>query len=123
MARKKENCRCSPDALSALNLFQVLAEPNRAKIMEYLMDCCAPRTVSDVSGCCPVDFSVVSRHLAALKDAGILTSEKKGRKVFYFIRTAPVVAALRSLADAIENCCPAEPAEKEKRHERKRKNP
>ena len=35
-------------------------------------------TVTEAAGCCPVDLSVVSRHLATLKEAGILQADLNG---------------------------------------------
>jgi DNA-binding transcriptional ArsR family regulator len=55
-----------------------------------------------------VDISVVSRHLSVLRDVGIMKSEKKGKEVYYTLRTKPLAIYLRSLADALESCCPDE---------------
>ena len=55
----------------------------------------------------PVDFSVVSRHLSQLKRAGLVETEKQGREVYYSFRSDVLVKTLRSIADALENCCPA----------------
>jgi DNA-binding transcriptional ArsR family regulator len=63
----------------------------------------------------------VSRHLAMLRDAGILNAEKKGKSVFYFVSYSALVGFLRSIADAIEACCPNDISDKkETRNERKR---
>lgn len=67
-----------------------------------------PTTVSQVAMCCPVDLSVVSRHLAVLRDCGIVHAEKRGKEVFYSVRFSELAATLRSMADAIEQCCPQE---------------
>ena len=55
--------------------------------------------------CCPVDISVVSRHLAILREAGILAARKQGKEVLYSVRSTELVSTLRELADAIEGCC------------------
>jgi DNA-binding transcriptional ArsR family regulator len=80
-------------------------------LLVRLAQCGGPRSVSQVAGCCPVDFSVVSRHLAVLREAGILESEKRGKEVYYSVRYPQIVGTLRALADAIEECCPGEPGE------------
>ena len=54
------------------------------------------------------DFSVVSRHLSMLADAGVLESRKDGRTVFYQVQFARLCTALRSIADAFEQCCPTD---------------
>ena len=87
-------------------LFKALCDPTRLSILTRLAECCGELSVSEVAGCCPIDISVVSRHLALLKGAGILKSEKRGRVVYYSIRAEHLVASLRGIADAIEACCP-----------------
>ena len=47
----------------------------------------------------------MSRHLAVLRAAGVVESERRGREVYYRIKRDEVVRALRSLADALERCC------------------
>ncbi len=37
------------------------------------------------------DISTVSRHLSILKEAGIITDEKRGRQVFYILRVPCVL--------------------------------
>ncbi|MFQ5527345.1 MAG: ArsR/SmtB family transcription factor [Thermoanaerobaculia bacterium] len=85
--------------------FKALGDRNRIALMAQLATCCDARTVSELSDCCPTDLSVVSRHLATLRDAGIVESEKRGREVFYRLRYDQVAKSLRQMADAIEECC------------------
>lgn len=99
---------CGPELSHLLSpkLFRALSDPNRLSILLQLCGCCGPQTVSEVAGCCPVDLSVVSRHLAVLRDAGILAAEKRGKEVYYTVRFTALAQTLRALADAIEACCP-----------------
>jgi DNA-binding transcriptional ArsR family regulator len=87
-------------------LFKALADPNRVAILVALSDGGRERTVSDVAACCPVDLSVVSRHLRTLRDAGVLDARKQGKEVLYRVRFDALVAMLRNLADALQACCP-----------------
>ena len=89
-------------------MFKALGDPNRVAILLRLATGCAPSTVTQVSECCPVDISVVSRHLALLRDAGILQAHKRGKEVYYSIRADTIVGTLRAIADAIESCCSAD---------------
>lgn len=73
--------------------------------MAQLATCCDSKTVSELSDSFPTDLSVVSRHLAMLRDAGIVESEKRGREVFYRLRYDRLSGMLRQMADAIEACC------------------
>jgi ArsR family transcriptional regulator, arsenate/arsenite/antimonite-responsive transcriptional repressor len=107
-AKQTEEHACCSGIASAVpaRLFKALCDPNRIAILARLAECGRPCSVSEVSQCCPVDLSVVSRHLTLLRDAGALESRKLGKEVQYVVRTAWLVATLRSLADALESCCP-----------------
>ena len=100
---------CTPDDFPRAELFRALGDVNRLSILASIASCCgSSRTVSEVAEDLPKDISVVSRHLATLRDAGVLRSERRGKEVHYFCCYEELVAALRSLADAIEACCPNE---------------
>jgi len=90
-----------------VGMFRALADPNRIALVAWLAIQRAPKTVSEVvaSGCCPTDFSVVSRHLHTLRDAGIVQAERAGREVLYQLDASSLVATLRKIADVIERCC------------------
>lgn len=98
-------CRTLEDLLDP-RLFRALSDPTRLRILMRLTQCSGPCSVTDASDCCNVDFSVVSRHLSILHDAGILQAAKQGRTVHYTVRYAALSQALRALADAIDACCP-----------------
>ncbi len=90
-------------------LFKALGDKNRFNIFKYLCRCSLAGTkensVNDVKSCCDIDLSVVSRHLAALKNAGVLSAKKEGKNVFYSLNAKEIAKTLRELADSIENCC------------------
>ena len=86
--------------------FKALSEPNRIAILIRLAQCRTPCTVGEIAACCPVNMSVVSRHLAMLRDAGILEARKQGKEVFYSVSCSALASTLRTMADAIESCCP-----------------
>ena len=120
--RTKPSAACRADLGACLDprLFRALCDPSRIAILARLAAICGPATVGEVASCCPVDLSVVSRHLAVLRDAGILDSEKRGREVLYRVRFPELAHTLRGLADALDACCPAPNSSKEKGHEPKR---
>ncbi len=86
--------------------FKALADPNRITLLIRLADCSRPCTVSEIASCCEVDLSVVSRHLALLRAAGILDAEKRGKQVYYSVRSDELVRTFRDAADCLERCCP-----------------
>lgn len=98
--------RESLNDLLAEKLFKALSDPTRLAILVELAESGSEQRVSEVAQCCPVNLSVVSRHLKTLKDAGILESKKLGKEVFYRVRVGELVAQLRRLALALEECCP-----------------
>ena len=65
----------------------------------------APQPVTEITSCCGVHISGVSRHLAKLRQVGLVTKEKSGREVRYTLNTGELTAVLRGMADALERCC------------------
>jgi ArsR family transcriptional regulator, arsenate/arsenite/antimonite-responsive transcriptional repressor len=86
-------------------VFKALSDPNRIKILNDLCSKNCPCNVGEVACCCSVDLSVVSRHLNILKNAGVISSEKRGKQVFYHVNRKEVAALLRQMADNIEKTC------------------
>lgn len=100
------NC-CRPiDQWLVPRIFKALGDPTRTTLLACLAKCGRPCSVSEVAQCCSVDFSVVSRHLALLAECDILEADKQGRTVLYRVRYRELSRILRSLADAIDECCP-----------------
>lgn len=87
--------------------FKALGNDTRIGILQWLLlegrDEC---TVNEIVDACSVGQSVVSRHLAMLRDVGILESERRGKEVFYRVRVTSLIDLLHSLADALSTCCP-----------------
>lgn len=99
---------CDLGQLIDPGLFKALCEPMRVGLLARLTQMPQPATVTQIAACCPVDLSVVSRHLAMLRDSGILRAQKKGKEVYYSVKYHELAATLRTMADAIERCCPEE---------------
>ncbi|MEQ9587262.1 MAG: metalloregulator ArsR/SmtB family transcription factor [Parvibaculaceae bacterium] len=98
---------CGPiDDLLDAELFKALGEPTRLKLLSCLAKCGRPCSVTELTECCAVDLSVVSRHLSVLEKAGVLTAAKKGRTVFYAVRYRHLTEAFRALAKAIDGYRP-----------------
>jgi ArsR family transcriptional regulator len=69
-----------------IQLLSALADPTRMEILRELagsVEVCA----CDFTSCCNVSQPTVSHHLKVLRDAGAVTSERRGNWVFY--RIAP----------------------------------
>ncbi len=88
--------------------FRALSDPTRLDLLVQLSGCRRACTVGELAECCPVDLSVVSRHLAILRDAGLLAATRRGKQVYYRVSYDLVTSTLRDVADAVEQCCPDE---------------
>jgi len=87
-------------------MFKAFSDQTRVSLIACIAKCGRGCSVGEVAECCSVDYSVVSRHLALLARAGVLESMKEGRTVYYRVRYAELCRSLRSLADALDECCP-----------------
>ena len=63
---------------------KALAHPSRLLMVDALGT--GERCVCELTELVGADISTVSKHLSVLKDAGILTSEKRGLQVFYQLK-------------------------------------
>ena len=65
-------------------IFKALAHPSRLIIIEALAK--GKLCVCDLTELIGSDMSTVSRHLAQLRNAGLIRDEKKGLNVYYELR-------------------------------------
>ncbi len=79
-------------------LLKVLAHPVKLEILQYLGKH-GPMDVTSLCKCigAECEISMMSHHLAKMKDNGILTSEKNGKQVFYSIADNSVLKLLSCL--------------------------
>ena len=77
-------------------IFKALAHPTRLYLLEKIYF--EPMCVSDLMEGLDADISTVSRHLTALKSAGIVEDEKKGVHVYYKL-SMPCVLEMFSCVD------------------------
>ena len=83
------------DQLAAI--FRALADPTRVQMLHLLKAATEPICVCDFTAAFDLGQPTVSHHLARLKDAGLVTSFKRGVWSFYLLRhdlPEPVGAAL-----------------------------
>lgn len=106
--RQAAACRGPIDDLLDPVLFKAFSDPTRVTLLSCIAKCSRGCSVGEVAECCSVDISVVSRHLALLARSGVLEASKDGRVVTYRVRYADLCRALRALADALEDCDPAQ---------------
>ena len=85
-------------------IFRALGDPTRLALLARLASTSGPLTVTELSSCCGVHLSGVSRHLKMLRDAALIQPERQGREVRYRLDCAALTATLRGMADALEQC-------------------
>ena len=82
------------------DVVKALGHPLRIRIVTYLKG--KERSVSEIIKHFKVDASVISRQLAILKRAGILSSRKSGLNVFYGVAMKRVPEFMAYMAQAIK---------------------
>ncbi len=80
-------------------IFNALGHPLRLKILEKLREgaCCVCKIIPYVNG----EQSNVSHHLAVLKKAGIVRSEKRGLEVWYEVTDNKIFEILDTMDECI----------------------
>lgn len=86
MARTRRSTDLDPE----VRLLTALADPTRLAIVRQLATAGAEVCACDFTSCCDVGQPTVSHHLRVLREAGAVTSERRGNWIFY--RLAPDVA-------------------------------
>lgn len=105
-ANSGASCCSGLGGLLSPRLFKALSDPKRVSLLVRLAEERCSCTVSQLAEGSDVDLSVVSRHLAILREAGIIKCVKRGKKVWCDVQTDTLVRILRELAGALEACCP-----------------
>ena len=81
-------------------LWEAIADPTRRRILDTLVRADAATATTLATGM-PVTRQAISKHLAVLEAAGLVTRERHGREVRYRVkqtRVAEASAALRAVA-------------------------
>ncbi len=81
------------------DILKALAHPLRVLIVDALKG--GERCVCELNALADIDQSNVSRHLAILKQAGIVSDRRAGMKVFYRLETPCILRAFDCAADVL----------------------
>lgn len=65
--------------------FRALADPTRRDIVHLLR--AGPLTSGEIAHHFPVAWPTISRHLAVLREAGLITAERHGQQIVYELNT------------------------------------
>ena len=66
-----------------VRFLQALADPVRLSIVRQIASSGSAVCACDFTSCCTVSQPTVSHHLKVLRDAGAVTSERRGNWVYY----------------------------------------
>lgn len=88
------------DSLAAF--FKALADPTRLRILCCLRD--GERCVCDIMAALDMPQSTISRHLATLRHAGLVTGRRGGKWMYYQLNTppSPLAAAVQRILTTSE---------------------
>lgn len=81
-------------------VFKVLGHPTRLWMAERLAagELCVCELVADIDA----DFSTISKHLAILKQAGVVGSEKRGKQVYYHLKVPCILNLMPCVETVIQ---------------------
>jgi DNA-binding transcriptional ArsR family regulator len=70
------------------NVFRALADPTRRGILDLLK--ARPRTSGEIAETFQATWPTISRHLAVLRDAGLIIATRDGQHIRYELNTSVV---------------------------------
>jgi ArsR family transcriptional regulator len=82
-------------------VIKALAHPSRLLMVDELARG-APRCVCELTELVGADISTVSKHLAILKGAGLVSDEKRGNQVYYQLRVPCIVEFFRCIESVVK---------------------
>lgn len=88
-------------SLDTVTFAKALADETRQKIMALC--CCNEMSVSELVTATGVAQPTVSHHLKILKEAGLVTAERRGKEIFYCLNQAKLA---KGCCEVAENFAP-----------------
>ena len=82
-------------------VLKAMAHPSRLFMIEELEK--GERCVCDLTGMIGADISTVSKHLSVLKQAGIVSDDKRGNQVFYRLRVPCILNFFGCVESVLES--------------------
>jgi DNA-binding transcriptional ArsR family regulator len=78
------------------SVFKALSDPTRRRVLEMLR--AGPKTAGELAKGFDVSKPTMSAHFAVLKEAGLVTTEKQGKSVIYYLQMSVLEDALFGFA-------------------------
>jgi DNA-binding transcriptional ArsR family regulator len=90
----------APDAEARAGIvFEALADPTRRTVLRHVAED-GPRTATELAARLPVSRQAIAKHLALLRDAGLVASSRRGREMRFSATLDPLGEARRWLEEA-----------------------
>jgi ArsR family transcriptional regulator, arsenate/arsenite/antimonite-responsive transcriptional repressor len=82
---------------SSNRLFRALADETRLGVLRLLRD--GPRTSGEIAAQFDSSWPTISRHLAVLREAGLVTTEREGQEIRYELNTTVFQEVIQHLVE------------------------
>ncbi len=89
------------DQASCVDKLKVLADTTRLAVLESLMD--TPKHVNELENALHIEQSLLSHHLAQLRQAGLVLATRQGKSMLY--QLAPNVSGTSEKRALDLGCC------------------
>ncbi|WP_427454699.1 autorepressor SdpR family transcription factor [Litorimonas sp. WD9-15] len=84
-------------------IFKALSHPTRRQLLELLRH--TSRSAGDLADQFDISWPTLSRHLSVLKEADLVSSERRGNSLIYSINTSVIEDAASALLDLANVQC------------------
>ncbi|HXX02388.1 MAG TPA: metalloregulator ArsR/SmtB family transcription factor [Candidatus Acidoferrales bacterium] len=84
-------------------IFRALADPTRRQILQELKGC--ELAAGDIAARFPISGPSISRHLAILKGADLVSERRQGNRIFYRLEPDRIAGAM---GDFLSTVCPTQ---------------
>lgn len=84
--------------VEAAECLRTLAHPVRLRMVQMLLQ--DEYTVGELAEACDIPSHMASEHLGRMKDRGLLSSERRGRRMYYKVAEA----GLADIMACVEHC-------------------
>ena len=88
---------------AASRIFRALADPTRRQILQELKDSELP--AGEIAARFPISGPSISRHLAILKSADLVSERREGNRIFYRLEPDQISSAV---GDFLSTVCPTQ---------------
>src|SRR6187397_3267968 len=81
-------------------VFRALADATRRDILDFLR--AGPRTSGEIADRFHSSWPTISRHLAVLREGGLVITERKGQEIYYELNTSVFQDLVRHLMEWVQ---------------------